>query len=90
MLTVTMWTAGWCQPCKETQRIMERLAQSMGFRLDLRDVVFYTENAAAAGIRTVPTIQVGNRMLVGRMSETELRRVLEEEFAKCGSASSGS
>ena len=83
MLTVTMWTAGWCQPCKETQRIMERLAQSMGFRLDLRDVVFYTENAAAAGIRTVPTIQVGNRMLVGRMSETELKKAIAEEIAKC-------
>lgn len=61
---------------------MERLAASMGFLLDLRDVVFYTDDAAAAAIRTVPTIQVGSRRIVGRMSETELRKVLEEELGR--------
>jgi glutaredoxin len=87
-MTVTLYTASWCQPCKAVQAILERFAASMGFLLELRDVAFFTDQAAEAQVRTVPTILVGNRRIVGRMSEASLRAVLEEEIARSGSAGS--
>jgi hypothetical protein len=63
--------------------ILERLAVSMGFLVELRDVAFFTDEAATAVVRTVPTIIVGNSRIVGRVSEAALRAALAEEMG-CG------
>lgn len=53
-----LWTAAWCGPCRVVKPQIVSYAESRGMALEILDVDIQGDLADAAGVRTVPTLDV--------------------------------
>ena len=68
MIKVTRFTASWCGPCKALAPIMERVKQhyrDQNVIFEVVDIDNDRDRALNEGVRSVPTVKVGNDTLVG-------------------------
>ncbi|MFJ9671111.1 thioredoxin family protein [Streptomyces sp. NPDC101221] len=79
-MTVVMFGAPWCAPCKKTKPILERVCDSLGLDLEYVDVEF--SDSRANDVTAVPTIRVYDeyeevvREHRGGAGEAQLRALL--------------
>ena len=69
---VTLYTALGCPFCPLIERRLEDLRKQMGFTLEKTDVTLRPGLLAAKGIRSVPVVEAGNRLLIGLVTTKEL------------------
>lgn len=81
--------ADWCGPCRKAAPIMEKLASDYEGRLSIYKVNIDQEKdlARAFNVKSIPTMlflpMEGKPMIqVGLMSESEYRKVVEEQLLK--------
>lgn len=58
MITVNMFTAPWCQPCKQARPVVESFAESNGFEFSVYDAEEDTDIFLGLGIRSIPTVVI--------------------------------
>ena len=78
---VVVFHASWCAPCQAMKPILERLAESLKFRLVRVDVGRHGAIALQTSVRSVPTVQVYKNghavtVMVGGATEEKLRKFL--------------
>jgi glutaredoxin len=69
---VVLYTALGCPFCPLIEQRLEDLRRQMGFTLEKIDVTLRPDLLAAKGIRSVPVVEVGARLLFGLVTTKEL------------------
>jgi glutaredoxin len=69
---VTLYTALGCPFCPLIERRLEDLRNQMGFTLEKTDVTLRPGLLAAKGIRSVPVVEAGDRLLIGLVTTKDL------------------
>jgi thiol-disulfide isomerase/thioredoxin len=70
--TVTFYTALGCPFCPLMEQRLEELRQQMGFTLHKIDVTLRPDLLLAKGIRSVPAIETGGKVLFGLITRKDL------------------
>jgi glutaredoxin len=70
--TVLLYTAAGCPFCPLLEERLRTLQREMGFNLESVDVTFRSGVLTAKGIRTVPVVEVGGRLLTGLATSEQL------------------
>jgi glutaredoxin len=73
---VTLYTATGCPFCPIVRERLEQLRQELWFDLDEQDVTFRSQKLRERGIRSIPVVEVGNRLLVGNATSDALAAFL--------------
>jgi predicted DsbA family dithiol-disulfide isomerase len=81
---VTLYTALGCPFCPLIENRITELQKQMGFSLDKIDVTLRPDLLASKGIRSVPVVDAGGKLLTGLVTTKELAAAIG------GSASGGS
>ncbi len=76
-VSVILYTALGCPFCPLIEQRLEALRQSMGFRLEKIDVTLRPELVASKGIRSVPVVEVGERLLTGLATTSQLAALIQ-------------
>jgi hypothetical protein len=69
---VTLYTALGCPFCPLIEQRLESLRSALGFRLEKIDVTFRPDLLASRGIRSVPAVDIGGRILTGLQTTRDL------------------
>jgi glutaredoxin len=69
---VTLYTALGCPFCPVIERRLESLRSALGFTLRRIDVTLRPDLLASKGIRSVPSVEIGGRILTGLVSSEDL------------------
>ena len=69
---VTLYTALGCPFCPLIEQRLEALRQTAGFSLEKMDVTLRPDLLSSKGIRSVPAVEVGGRVLFGLVSTKDL------------------
>jgi thiol-disulfide isomerase/thioredoxin len=75
---VVLYTALGCPFCPLIEQRLEGLRKQMGFTLEKIDVTLRPDLLAAKGIRSVPVVEVGARLLFGLVTTKELAGAIAE------------
>lgn len=77
-----------CPRCLYVGRVLRKLAAHQPrIELELIEVTTNPERSRAAGIRTVPTLKIGNDLLSGLiLTPRKIRRFIEDHLHTSGSA----
>jgi thiol-disulfide isomerase/thioredoxin len=75
---VVLYTALGCPFCPLIEQRLEDLRKQMGFTLDKIDVTLRPDLLAAKGIRSVPVVEAGARLLFGLVTTKELAEAVAE------------
>jgi glutaredoxin len=75
---VTLYTAAGCPFCPIVRERLEQLRQELWFDLDEQDVTFRSQKLRARGIRSIPVVEVGSRVLVGNATSDALAAFLTD------------
>lgn len=80
-VTVKLFSAAWCQPCKALKPILQAQAQSLGYDLQVIDVE--NESYKPYEIEGLPTVVVevdGNYhgMILAPVTASKIRAMIEE------------
>lgn len=78
MTKIYKFTSPTCQPCKTYSPLIEDVAKTLKLEVEHVDVSEEPHFAAASGVRSVPTLMVGDSYLVGAKSRQELTTWLKE------------
>jgi len=78
---VTLYTALGCPFCPLIEQRLEGLRGQAGFTLRKIDVTLRPDLLASKGIRSVPVVEIGGKLLVGLVSTKELAAALAEAGA---------
>jgi glutaredoxin len=69
---VKLYTANVCPFCPIVKRRLADLRRQMGFEVDEIDVTFRPDLVRAKGLRSVPVVEAGGRLLVGNATSAQL------------------
>jgi thiol-disulfide isomerase/thioredoxin len=75
---VVLYTALGCPFCPLIEQRLEDLRKQMGFTLEKIDVTLRPDLLAARGIRSVPVVEAGARLLFGLVTTKELAGAIAE------------
>jgi thiol-disulfide isomerase/thioredoxin len=75
---VVLYTALGCPFCPLIEQRLEDLRKQMGFTLEKIDVTLRPDLLAANGIRSVPVVEAGARLLFGLVTTEELAKAIAE------------
>jgi predicted DsbA family dithiol-disulfide isomerase len=75
---VVLYTALGCPFCPLMEQRVEDLRKQMGFTLEKIDVTLRPDLLTAKGIRSVPVVEVGARLLFGLVTTKELAAAIAE------------
>jgi predicted DsbA family dithiol-disulfide isomerase len=75
---VVLYTALGCPFCPLIEQRLEDLRRQMGFALEKIDVTLRPDLLAAKGIRSVPVVEAGARLLFGLVTTRELAQAIAE------------
>lgn len=75
---VVLYTANVCPFCPIVRRRLEKLREELDFALEEVDVTFRPRIVKDKGLRSVPVIEAGGRLLVGNATSAELSAFLAE------------
>ena len=75
---VVLYTALGCPFCPLIEQRLEHLRQRMGFTLEKIDVTLRPDLLAAKGIRSVPVVEAGARLLFGLVTTKELAEAIAQ------------
>jgi glutaredoxin len=75
---VVLYTALGCPFCPLIEQRLEDLRKQMGFTLEKIDVTLRTDLLAAKGLRSVPVVEAGARLLFGLVTTKELAEAVAE------------
>ncbi len=75
---VTLYTALGCPFCPLMEERLRELQKSLGFELHKIDVTLRPDLLAGKGIRSVPVVEVGGRLLVGLVTSKDLAAAIAE------------
>jgi thiol-disulfide isomerase/thioredoxin len=75
---VVLYTALGCPFCPLIEQRLEDLRKQMGFTLEKIDVTLRPDLLAAKGIRSVPVVEAGARLLFGLVTTKELAEAVAE------------
>lgn len=78
---VVLYTANVCPFCPIVRHRLENLRHKLGFALDEVDVTFRPNVVKEKGLRSVPVVEAGGRLLVGNATSAELATFLAEAGA---------
>lgn len=81
MIKVTRYTASWCGPCQVLAPVLEKVKQHFQGRnvvFEVIDIDTDKDRALGEGIRSVPTVKVGNDTIIGVQSFDTYVRVIEK------------
>jgi len=81
---VTLYTALGCPFCPLIEQRLEELRKRMGFTLEKIDVTLRPDLLAAKGIRSVPVVEAGARLLFGLVTTKELAAAIADARADFG------
>lgn len=73
---VTLYTANVCPFCPIVKRRLADLQQRSRFEIDEVDVTFRPEIIRAKGLRSVPVLEAGGRLLVGNATSAQIAEFL--------------
>jgi glutaredoxin len=73
---VALYSHNGCPFCPIVQRRLEALQREMDFTLTKIDLSFKPQVAASKGIRSVPTVEVGNERLLGNATTEQLAQLI--------------
>jgi thiol-disulfide isomerase/thioredoxin len=73
---VVLYTALGCPFCPLIEQRLEDLRKQMGFTLEKIDVTLRPDLLAAKGIRSVPVVEAGARLLFGLVTTKELAEAI--------------
>jgi glutaredoxin len=76
-VSVTLYTALGCPFCPLIEQRLEALQKSMGFRFERIDITLRPELVASKGIRSVPVVEVGERLLTGLATTSQLAALIQ-------------
>lgn len=75
------YAATWCQPCKSLAPVLDKvLADFPSIELVNVDIEQEPTRAAAAGVRSVPTLEMDGQTLAGGITEASLRQWLNSRL----------
>lgn len=80
-LTVTLYTALGCPFCPLIEQRLESLQKSAGFTIEKIDVTLRPDLLSSKGIRSVPVVEVQDRLLVGLVSTKDLADAITQASA---------
>jgi thiol-disulfide isomerase/thioredoxin len=75
---VVLYTALGCPFCPLIEQRLEDLRKQMGFTLEKIDVTLRPDLLTAKGIRSVPVVEAGARLLFGLVTTKELAQAVAE------------
>jgi thiol-disulfide isomerase/thioredoxin len=75
---VVLYTALGCPFCPLIEHRLEDLRKQMGFTLEKIDVTLRPDLVTAKGIRSVPVVEAGTRLLFGLVTTKELAEAIAE------------
>ena len=75
---VVLYTALGCPFCPLIEQRLEDLRKQMGFTLEKIDVTLRPDLLTAKGIRSVPVVEAGARLLFGLVTTKELAEAITE------------
>ena len=78
---VTLYTALGCPFCPLMEQRLDDLRKSLDFELHKIDVTLRPDLLAAKGIRSVPLVEVGGKLLVGLVTSKDLGAAINEGVA---------
>ena len=79
---ITLYTTGFCAPCRRARQVLDYAAQKTGATFDEVNLSDHPELADELGITSTPTIVTGRgATLVGVPSLAEARALLRDEGA---------
>lgn len=81
---VTLYTALGCPFCPLMEERLRELQKSLGFELRKIDVTLRPDLLAAKGIRSVPVVEAGGRLLTGLVTTKELAAAISEAVVTAG------
>jgi len=79
---VTLYTANVCPFCPIVRKRLLDLREGMGFDLEEIDVTFRPQLVLRKGIRSVPVVEAGGRLLVGNATSAQLAAFLAEAVTR--------
>lgn len=79
---VVLYTANLCPFCPIVRRRLEELRDRLGFALEEVDVTFRPQIVKQKGLRSVPVVEAGGRLLGGNATSAELSAFLAESAAR--------
>ena len=77
-ITVTLYTALGCPFCPLLEQRLHHLQKTLGFELQKMDVTLRPDLLAGKGIRSVPVVEVGGRLLIGLVTSKDLAAAITE------------
>ena len=77
-MKVVLYTALGCPFCPLIEQRLEDLRKQMGFTLEKIDVTLRPDLLTAKGIRSVPVVEAGARLLFGLVTTKELAEAVAE------------
>lgn len=78
---VTLYTALGCPFCPLVEERLEQLRQQMDFPFERIDVTLRPDLLASKGIRSVPVVEVGGKLLFGLVTTKELAEAIAQTTA---------
>lgn len=83
MKKILMFTAPWCNPCKNMKPLVEQECREAGIELEYVDIESQIDIARMHGVRSVPTMMVfdgkfAKDMATGEMSMSALRDFIQK------------
>jgi glutaredoxin len=75
---VTFYSAMGCPFCPIVLERLEALQLKMGFKLERVNLSLHPRFAITKGLRSVPTIEVGDTRLIGNASSSQLAELIEQ------------
>jgi len=76
--TVTLYTALGCPFCPLMEQRLNDLRKTLGFELHITDVTLRPDLLAGKGIRSVPVVEVGGRLLIGLVTSKDVAAAITE------------
>jgi len=78
MIKIKDYYSTWCNPCKQLTPILHELKKELGFELEEIDIEENEDEAIAAGVRNIPTLDIfknGEKVdrIVGALSKEALK-----------------
>ncbi len=81
---VTLYTALGCPFCPLMNERLSELQKSLGFELHKIDLTLRPDLLAGKGIRSVPVVEVGGRLLIGLVTSKDLAAAIAEAGVTAG------
>ena len=78
LVTVRLYTAIGCPFCPIVDKRLQKLQQSIGFKIEKIDVTLRPDLLAARNIRAVPVVEVADRRIQGNATSEQLANLISD------------